>query len=80
MEGFRVLIVEDERDRQNSMTADQCSQRASECAANAALAVDQAISVEFLRLAAQWRAIAVRRIFIGDIGIAMAALGRFPET
>jgi hypothetical protein len=50
------------------MTADECNRRACECAANAAIAPIESVSLEFLRLAAQWRAMAVREIFLGDVG------------
>lgn len=46
------------------MTADECHQRASRCAAQAELAVDDAVRLDFLRMAAQWRAIAVRTILL----------------
>ncbi len=49
------------------MNAKECNQRASDCAANAAIALDESVSLEFLRMAAQWRAMAVRQIFIGYI-------------
>ena len=49
------------------MTADECNQRAVDCAAIAATATDEAVSLEFLKLAAQWRAMAVREIFLGMI-------------
>ncbi len=50
------------------MNADECNQHASDCAANAAVAVEVSVSLEFLKLAAQWRAMAVRNIFIGRVG------------
>jgi hypothetical protein len=46
------------------MDADQCQVRAAECAANALIAVDKDVSREFLKLAAQWRAMAVRTIVL----------------
>jgi hypothetical protein len=49
------------------MDAGQCHVRAAECAANAQIAVDEAVSLEFLTLAAQWRAMAVRTIFLGTL-------------
>jgi hypothetical protein len=49
------------------MTAAECQVRASECAANAKLAVSEPVAMEFLRLAAQWRAMAVRTIFLGSV-------------
>jgi len=50
-----------------SMNADECNQRASECAANAALAKSEPVAQEFLRLAAQWRAMAGRLIYLGPL-------------
>jgi hypothetical protein len=47
------------------MNAKECNLRASGCAANAAIAIDESVSLEFLRMAAHWRAMAVRQIFIG---------------
>jgi len=49
------------------MTADECQQRASACAANAELAVNESVAQEFMRMAAQWRAMAVRTIFLGAV-------------
>jgi hypothetical protein len=49
------------------MTADDCNRRASECAANAAIAPEESIAIEFLTLAAQWRAMAVRENAIGNL-------------
>jgi hypothetical protein len=49
------------------MTADECHQRASECAANARLAQSEPVALEFLKLAAQWRAMASRTIFLGSV-------------
>jgi hypothetical protein len=49
------------------MNAEQCHARAAECAANAALSSVESVSLEFLRLAAQWRAMAVRDIFLGFV-------------
>lgn len=49
------------------MDANECNQRASDCAANAAIASEESVAQEFLKLAAQWRAMAVRNIFIGRI-------------
>jgi len=46
------------------MDAEQCKQRAADCAANAMVAADATVSQEFLRLAAQWRAMAVRTIVL----------------
>jgi hypothetical protein len=50
------------------MTAEECNERAVECGANASLAVSEPIAHEFIRLAAQWRAMATRTIFLGSIG------------
>jgi hypothetical protein len=50
---------------QGSMNAEACHARAAECAANAALASVESVSLEFLKLAAQWRAMAVRDIYLG---------------
>ena len=47
------------------MNAEECNQRACHCAANAATATDEAISLEFLRMAGQWRAMAVSQNFVG---------------
>jgi len=54
------------------MDVDQCHARAAECAANALAATDDAVSQEFLRLAAQWRALAVRTIVLASAGEADA--------
>jgi hypothetical protein len=64
------------------MTADECRLRAAQCAENASLSANEAISVEFLRLAAQWRAMAVREIFLGlpDIDISPRALPAGPDS
>jgi hypothetical protein len=50
------------------MNAQECNRRASECADNAALAHVEWIALEFLKLAAQWRAMAVRENFLGQLG------------
>ena len=50
------------------MTAEECNARAFDCAANAAVATNQSVSLEFLTMAAQWRAMAVRDIFLGHLG------------
>ncbi len=50
-----------------TMDAEQCRMRAAECAANAVISADESVSLEFLRLAAQWRAMAVRNIFLGAV-------------
>ncbi len=51
------------------MNANECNRRASECAAFAAVAPIEAIALEFLKLSAQWRAMAVRENFLGQLGI-----------
>jgi hypothetical protein len=50
------------------MNAEECEKRASDCAANAAIAPAEPLALEFLKLAAQWRAMAVRQIFLGRVG------------
>jgi hypothetical protein len=55
------------------MTAEECHERARRCAANAGLAVSEPVALEFLRMAAQWRAMAVRTILLGSVEAA-------PET
>jgi len=57
------------------MNREECDLRANECAANAALAVDEPLATEFLRLAAQWRAMAVRESFIGQLHAPAAKVG-----
>lgn len=49
------------------MNADECNRRACECAANAAIAPIESLALEFLRLAAQWRVMAVRENFVGEL-------------
>jgi hypothetical protein len=49
------------------LTAEECHERAGVCAANARLAVSEPVALEFLRMAAQWRAMAERSIFLGSI-------------
>lgn len=51
----------------NNLTAEECHARAGVCATNAGLAVSEAVALEFLRMAAQWRAMAERSIFLGSI-------------
>ncbi|MGZ6037957.1 MAG: hypothetical protein ACXWKR_04765 [Phenylobacterium sp.] len=61
------------------MTAEECNERASACAVNAKLAVSEPVALEFLRMAAQWRAMAERSIFLGsieDLGEEPALAGR----
>jgi hypothetical protein len=50
------------------MNAEECHQRARQCAANAAIAPAESLALEFLRLAAQWRAMATRENALGDLG------------
>lgn len=49
------------------MTAEECNNRAAACAANASLAVSEPVRLEFLKLAAQWRAMAVRLVYLGPL-------------
>jgi len=46
------------------MNAEECNERAAICAENAAAASNDLVSREFLKTAAQWRAMAVREIFL----------------
>ena len=57
------------------MNAWECNLRAAECAAKAAIAPAESISLEFLNLAARWRALAVRENFLGRL----SAPGLLPE-
>lgn len=52
------------------MTAAECNRRAVECSANAALSAEERVSFEFLGLSAQWKALAVREIYLGLIDVA----------
>jgi|GEM_PF-3091157 len=56
------------------MTAEECYERASECAAKASLARGEPIAHEFIKLAAQWRTMATRMLFLGSITDAVDAL------
>ncbi len=49
------------------MNAKECNQRASDCADNAAVSADESVAQEFLRMAALWRAMSVRQIFLGHV-------------
>jgi hypothetical protein len=49
------------------MNVRQCNLRAAECAAKAAIAPADSISPEFLKLAARWRALALRENFLGHL-------------
>jgi hypothetical protein len=48
------------------MTSDECERRAAICAANAAISTNTLVSLEYLRMAAQWRAMGSREIFLGS--------------
>ena len=61
------------------MTAEECHQRAGACAANAELAASEAVAQEFMRMAAQWRAMAVRTIFLGSVEDTVAIDGAIPK-
>jgi hypothetical protein len=50
------------------MNADECKMRACQCAANAAVSPLESVALEYLKLAAQWRAMAVRENFLGQLG------------
>jgi hypothetical protein len=52
------------------MNAEACNRRAGECASKAAIASDDVAS-EFLKLAAQWRLLAVRDNFLGRLATPM---------
>jgi hypothetical protein len=56
------------------MNADECNRRACECAANAAVSPVESVALEYLKLAAQWRAMAVRDNFLGQLGAPPAIL------
>ena len=56
------------------MNADECNRRACECAANAAVSPVESVALEYLKLAAQWRAMPVRDNFLGQLGAAPLAL------
>jgi hypothetical protein len=56
------------------MNADECNARASECAASAAVSPLNSVALEYLKLAAQWRSLAVRENFLGQLGAAAAVL------
>ena len=51
------------------MNADECHRRACECAENAAISPIEPVALEFLKLAAQWRAMAVRENFLGQLAL-----------
>ena len=50
-----------------TMTNEECRRRAVQCAANASVSPDTSLAQEFLTLAAHWRAMAVREIFLGHV-------------
>lgn len=50
------------------MTPDECRLRASQCARNASLAENEAIALEFMTLAARWRAMACRGLSLSGLG------------
>jgi hypothetical protein len=52
------------------MNADDCNKRACRCAENAAISPLESVALEYLKLAAQWRAMAVRENFLGQLGSA----------
>jgi hypothetical protein len=52
------------------MNAVECNRRAGECASTAAIASED-VAAEFLKLAAQWRLLAVRDNFLGDLAVPM---------
>jgi hypothetical protein len=62
------------------MDAAECNRKAAECAANAAIAPVESLSAEFLTLAAQWRAMAVREIFLGDLSAHAAPLAEIKDS
>lgn len=56
------------------MTKEECNRRAADCVANAAVSADEAVAAEFMHLAAQWRAVAAREIFLGHLDEPVANL------
>jgi len=54
------------------MDAIECNKKAYECAASAAIAVDESLTLQFLQLAAQWRAMAAQENFLGALGASAA--------
>ncbi|MGZ3273010.1 MAG: hypothetical protein ACXWKY_10620 [Caulobacteraceae bacterium] len=67
-DGFHMIGV-------RTMNAAECNRRAAECAANAALSANEHVSLEFLGLSSQWRALAVRELYLGlsDAEVAASA-------
>jgi hypothetical protein len=57
------------------MNAEECHRRAAACALNASRAQNERLAHEFLTVAAQWRAMAVRDIFLGYISERSDPLG-----
>jgi len=62
------------------MNASECNRRACQCAAKAAVAPEESVALEFLKLAAQWRAMAVRDSFLGHLGEMVAPAETGPPT
>jgi hypothetical protein len=62
------------------MNSYECHQHAADCAANAGVSQDEAVALEFLQLAAHWRAMAVRQIFLGNVDIPVESLGLLPPA
>ena len=65
------------------MDALECNKKARECAASAAIAPVESLALEFLQLAAQWRAMAAREDFLGvlgEIAIPAVQLGAAPNN
>lgn len=58
------------------MTKDECHAHASLCAGRAALAESEAIALEFLNLAAIWRAMASRGIPLSEMNDVTRSEGR----
>jgi hypothetical protein len=54
------------------MDARECQRRAEACARKAATAPLESLTMEFLRLAAQWRAMAIRETFVGQLEVPAA--------
>ena len=62
------------------MTAKDCEVRALKCAENAALAVNAPVAEEFMKLAAQWRAMGSRLLYLGPVDATSAERRTFlPE-
>lgn len=52
------------------MNAEECNKRAAHCAANADMSSNDSLCNEYLALAAQWRSLAVREIYLGMVAAA----------